>query len=94
MIKATKIALEASDATGQNRVRAHIPSDSTLGEVVETLVDRMRLSNVDTAGRPLSYQARLERQGRHLNASEIAGETLQENDRVSLHPNIDAGGNL
>jgi hypothetical protein len=42
-------------------------------------------------GRPLTYHARLDREGRHLQSSELVGQALQEGDRVVLQPNIDAG---
>jgi hypothetical protein len=43
-------------------------------------------------GRPLDYSARLDREGRHLNSSEIVGDALKEGDEIVLTPNIDAGG--
>jgi hypothetical protein len=43
------------------------------------------------SGRPLTYHARLEREGRHLHASERVGDAVQNGDKVVLQPNIDAG---
>ena len=40
----------------------------------------MQLPKSDIGGRPLTYHARLEREGRHLHASELVGEALQEQD--------------
>ena len=45
----------------------------------------------DTAGRPLHYQARLDREGRHLHGAETVGDALREDDEIVLTPNIDAG---
>jgi hypothetical protein len=42
----------------------------------------------------LSYQARLEREGRHLNAAERIGDALERGDKLTLQPNIDAGATL
>ena len=51
----------------------------------------MQLPEADAHGQPLTYHARLEREGRHLHGSEIIGEALQSDDRLVLQPNIDAG---
>ena len=93
MIMPLKVGIHASDVTGQNQVEVDdLPADSTVGEVLDGLVPRMRLPRKDSGGRPLTYHARLEREGRHLNRSERIGDALQPNDRVVLQPNIDAGG--
>jgi len=42
-------------------------------------------------GRPLTYRARLEREGRHLQGSERLTDALQAGDTVQLLPNVDAG---
>jgi hypothetical protein len=39
----------------------------------------------------LSYQALLEREGRHLHAAERVSDVLEPQDRIVLQPNIDAG---
>jgi hypothetical protein len=51
----------------------------------------MNLPRQDTSGAPLTYHARLEREGRHLHASERIGDALERKDRLTLQPNIDAG---
>ena len=87
------LAIDAVGPTGQNPVRvAGISPDSTIGELVTGLVPKMGLPAADPEGRPLSYQVRLEREGRHLHATEIAGDVLRPQDRIALHPNIMAGG--
>ncbi len=86
------IGLQASDVSGQRRVNVRgVSPDSTVGELVKGLLERMRLPRNDSGGRPLTYHARLEREGRHLNGSETVGQALQEGDQVVLQPNIDAG---
>lgn len=93
MIMAPLKGIQVSDVTGQNQVAIDdLPSESTIGELLEGLVPRMRLPRNDSAGRPLTYHARLEREGRHLNRSERVAEALRESDRLTLQPNIDAGG--
>lgn len=85
--------IRVSDVSGQNQVLVdELPSDSTIGEFLEELVPRMKLPRNDSSGRPLTYHARLEREGRHLNRSERISEALLESDRLTLQPNIDAGG--
>jgi hypothetical protein len=84
--------LEASDVTGQKLLDVDdAPVDSTIGEFIEGLVPRMNLPRLDSGGRSLRYHALLDREGRHLHASETVGEALQPNDRLVLQPDIDAG---
>ncbi len=85
--------LEVSDVSGQKAATVrNLPGDTTVGELVESLLRELDLAHDDPDGRPLSYQARLEREGRHLLASERAAEALMTGDRLVLQPNIDAGG--
>ena len=88
------IALQARDVSRQKLVHVDdVPTDATVGELVQGLVrSRMNLPQKDAEGRPLSYHARLEREGRHLHASEVVGDVLQDDDEVVLQPNIQAGG--
>jgi hypothetical protein len=85
------LTIEASDLTGQKTVRVrNIPADSTVGDLVRSLVPRMALvGQVD--GRPLTYGARLEREGRHLNVAERVSDALLNEDRIVLLPSVDAG---
>jgi len=85
--------ISATDVTGQNEVRVNsLDREMTVGELLEALVPRMKLPQLGNGGRPLSYQARLEREGRHLHASEVVGDALQPSDRIMLQPTIEAGG--
>jgi hypothetical protein len=93
MIQALTLPLKVSDVTGQKNVDVKdVPMDSSVGEVIEGLLPSMNLPRNDNGGRTLTYHARLDREGRHLHASEVIGEALQPHDRIVLQPNIDAGG--
>ena len=85
--------LRVSSVSRQNGVRAAgISPTVTVGELVEGLIPKMGLSTHDPQGRPVAYQVLLERSGRHLHASEIAGDVLEPDDHIILQPNIMAGG--
>ena len=87
------IGVEVSDVSGQKKVNVtNLSADASVGELIQGLLGRMHLPPNDTSGRPLTYHARLEREGRHLHASEKVGDALQAGDRIVLQPNIDAGG--
>ena len=86
-----EMSVRASDVTGQRSAPVRAPREATVGEWVETLVSKLGLKRKDGDGNPYHYRPRLEREGRHLNASEIVGEVLRENDHVVLHPNVNAG---
>ena len=82
----------ATDLTGAKRVRAKAPMDSTMGDFIQELLPRLRLPSQDSAGRALTYHARVNRLGRHAHSSEVVSTVLVENDQITLHPNVDAGG--
>lgn len=95
MIKEPKLDILASDVTGQTVVNVGIdPGDRemSVGELLDGLVPRMKLPRLGNGGRPLTYHARLEREGRHLHATETVGETLKSADRITIQPSIEAGG--
>jgi hypothetical protein len=86
------ISLTVSDVSGQKVFRVpQAPQDATVGELVQSLLSQMNLPANDSNGQPLAYQARLEREGRHLNAAERVGDALEAGDKLMLQPNIDAG---
>ena len=96
MINTDKLDILASDVTGQTVVNVGIdPGDRemSVGELLDGLVPRMKLPRLGSGGRPLTYHARLEREGRHLHATEVVGEALQSKDRLMIQPTIEAGGN-
>jgi hypothetical protein len=87
------IGLQASDVSGQKMFNVRdIQPHATVGELINSLLPQMHLPMNDVSGRPLTYHALLDREGRHLHASEIVSESLREGDRIVLQPNIDAGG--
>lgn len=87
------LALQVSDVSGQKLVRVTgVPRDSTVGELIQSLLPRMRLpQNVHGDQAAPTYQARLEREGRHLHSSETVGDALQQEDKLVLQPHIVAG---
>lgn len=92
MIQALTVPIRVSDVTGQKMVDVHdVPRDATIGELIEGLLPRMNMPRNDSGGRTLAYQARLDRDSRHLHASEVVGEALLPHDRVVLQPEINAG---
>jgi hypothetical protein len=87
-----ELALEIGDVSGQKVFAvSNAPADGTIGELLQEMLGKMNLPRNDAGGAPLTYQARLEREGRHLNASERIGDALERSDRLTLQPNIDAG---
>ena len=85
--------ISASDVTGQKVVNLNaLDREMTVGELLDALVPRMNLPRLGNGGRPLAYQARLEREGRQLHATEVVGDALQSSDRIMLQPTIEAGG--
>ncbi|MFH1681962.1 MAG: hypothetical protein ABIH26_15140 [Candidatus Eisenbacteria bacterium] len=86
------LTIEATDVSRQKRLSvSDLGIETTVGELVQGLMEELRMPTSDTAGRPLAYHARLEREGRHLHASETVGEALESGDLVTLLPNIEAG---
>ena len=88
----TSITIEATDVSGQKAVRVRgIPCDSSIGELIDSLINRLGLPDTDAEGRPLNFEARLEREGRALRRGEAVGDALADNDRVMLQPEVTAG---
>jgi hypothetical protein len=84
--------LEVTDVSGQKAATVtDIEPDVTVGELIDGLLGELKLTRSDPNGRPLTYHARLEREGRHLHASERLGGSVQHGDQLVLQPNIDAG---
>ncbi len=92
MTMAASLNLLAQDVTKQKKMRvSDVSSDSTVRELVQGLLARMRLVDKDVEGRPIEYRARLEREGRHLHDSELVGDALLPDDEIVLQPKINAG---
>jgi hypothetical protein len=86
---------EVSDVTGQKLVTVkNVDANTTVSDLVQGLLARLRLPPNDAAGRPLSYQARSDSQGRHLHGTERVHESVQPGDRLVLQPNVDAGSGV
>ena len=89
---AEAIALKVSDVSKQKMATVNdVPLEATVGELVKGLLDELKLPQNDPKGRSLSYHALLQREGRHLNASERVGAALIDGDELTLQPNVDAG---
>ena len=92
MIQAVTVPIRVSDVTGQKVVDVRdVPTDATIGELIDGLLPRMNMPRNDSGGRTLVYQARLDRDGRHLHTSEVVGDALMPHDRLVLQPEINAG---
>jgi hypothetical protein len=92
MTIAASVNLLAQDVSGQKKVRvSDVSGDSTVRELVQGLLKRMRLMDKDVGGRPIEYRARLEREGRHLHDAELVSDALQSDDQIVLQPKINAG---
>ena len=90
-----EIPLEISDVSGQKVFSvSNAPTNNTVGELVHEMLGKMNLPLNDSSGAPLTYQARLESEGRHLNSSERIGDALERGDKLTLQPNIDAGASF
>ncbi len=90
---ASTLSLRITDFTGQRHARvSSVAPQSTIGELVRSLLSKLGLPESNVEGKPLAYQARLQREGRHVHASELVGQALEDNDEISLTPSIDAGG--
>ena len=86
------ITLHASDVSGQKSAEVNgVATEATVGELIEGLLPDLELPANDAGGRPLTYHALLEREGRHLHASETVGDALEADDQIVLQPNIQAG---
>jgi hypothetical protein len=84
--------LVVSDVTQQKSARVlDVPLDATVGEVIQRSLDRLRLAQHDSEGRSVTWQARLDREGRRLHSTEAVGTALLPGDCLTLEPNIDAG---
>ena len=86
------IALRVSDVSQQKVAQVDgVPSEATVGEIVQRLLDELSLPQNDPDGRSLSYHAVLGREGRHVHPNERVGEALRPGDSLVLQANIDAG---
>ena len=84
------MSLVVEDFTGQMRHRASgIPLDATVGELLGSVANRLRLPENDSQGRPVTYAARAG--GISLSEGDKVGDVLQDNEVVTLTQNVTAG---
>jgi hypothetical protein len=88
----TALSLRVRDVSGQKVASVEqVPTDATVGELVDRLLEELRLPTLDATGRPLTYQARYDREGRHLNAAERLTDAVEPGSQLTLLPNVNAG---
>ncbi|MCH7227959.1 hypothetical protein [Haloferula sp. A504] len=85
------LTITARDVTGQRRTAYEVSRESSVDSLIEGLGDRMNLLREDADGRPVTWYARHEREGRALHRSETVGEALKDQDEIRLQPEISAG---
>ena len=91
MKKEETISLQVEDMSGQREFRAReVPRDASWGETLQSIVAKMHLPKNNPTGTNV-WRGRLDRESRHLHASEIVGQALQEGDKVVLEPEVRAG---
>lgn len=91
MGKPETVTLNVQDMSGQREfVARDVPKDASWGEVMHSVLNSMSLPQ-NVAGGESAWRGRLEREGRHLHASEIVGDVLQDEDRIVLQPEVNAG---
>ncbi len=86
--------VQVRDVSGQKSARVPVGDrdlDLTVGQMLEDVMDDLDLPGADSNGRPLVWEARLEREGRNLHVAERVGDALADQDQVMLQPSIDAG---
>ena len=91
MVSDETITITARDVTGQRRLSQPVPRTSTVDELIRGFGERMQLLREDGEGRPVTWSARLVREGRALHRSERVGEAMQDLDEIRLQPEISAG---
>lgn len=85
------MTFEIEDFTGNVRRRARqVPSDVTVGELVEGYTKQLKLPEVDAQGRPVLYGARTS-SGDTLNSSDRIGDVVVEDEVVTLTKSVTAG---
>ena len=92
---AMELQVTASDVYAQKEATYNnAPADATINEMIDSVVQDLRMPRHDVNGQSLLYYARLQREGRQLNGGERVGEALQNGDHLVIVPQIQAGGRL
>jgi hypothetical protein len=91
-VNGATLELEALDVTGQLRTKLdRVSREATIGEIGRRARAQLRLPDSDPDGRQVHYRIRRDRDLHHLHDSEVAGEVLSEESRITLLPDIAAG---
>ncbi|MBN1421528.1 MAG: hypothetical protein JXP34_22335 [Planctomycetes bacterium] len=85
------ISVVISDPWLQRRAELDVDPEASIRELVDSAIGHLSLPRNDASGRSITFHARLEREGRHMNAAEIVREALRTSDHLILEPDIDAG---
>jgi hypothetical protein len=86
------IEIKVSDVSKQKVLDVDdVPTDATVGDLVQGLLREMGIPSNDHEGRSLTYRAMLHREGRHLFSHERVGDVLETGDHLTLQRNVDAG---
>ncbi len=67
-----------------------VSPDYTAAELVQGLLEELRMPTHDAEGRSFTYNALLRRESRHLSANERIGDAVKSGDWLVLQPNVDA----
>ena len=88
----TNIGFQVRDNSGQRRFTVHnYRGDATVGELVRTFVDRLGLRRAGADAADEIYHAFSGREGRHLRSAEIVSDVIQQDDEITLRPDVQAG---
>jgi hypothetical protein len=91
MIAAKTLSLQVSDLSGQASQWARgISREATIGELTDGLAGALDLPHQDGSGRPLRYSVRTDA-GEALNPSDVVGDVLEPEARITLSPSVTAG---
>ena len=87
----TTMTLEVEDFTGQlSRRSPDVPRTATVSELIESVRLDLELPDQDAQGRPIQYGAFSSR-GEMLNATDMVGEVLEDEEVVTLTKSVTAG---
>ena len=86
------ISLHVEDMSGQRQLEVDdVPIQASWGETLSAILNELSLPKNSPAGDDAIWAGRLEREGRHLNSSELVGDALQDGDRIVIQRDINAG---
>ncbi|MDH3716241.1 MAG: hypothetical protein OET44_20620 [Gammaproteobacteria bacterium] len=89
---AETLDIHVRDVANQRPSKARgLRAELSIGDLVQRLRAKMNLPEVDATGQPHVYHAYLQREARHLHATETVGDVLQTDDEIILQPDVQAG---